>query len=121
MIGGDPGGGSPECCPGSYSTFIAVLAGGYPNIPLYWNGTSWTGGATLSCGETLYLRYLTNCTMDYSCNGFDWRPTPAGLGPAPACAPFSDVRGYLCDMDDAAGGCAPGLCGTISIIEVRQP
>lgn len=116
--GGGGIGGDLICCPGEYPYILtATLDGGHGTVALTWDGVYWSGSKALSCGETLYLRYLTSCDLTYSCDGVLFNPAAPSIGFI-TCVPFLDSRNFVCDMDDPNAGCGEGSCGVVNVVEV---
>lgn len=75
----------------------------------------WYGLLGLDCGESMYVRYdQTDCSFSYSCDGVLWIAVGRGIPDVFGCNPFSDGP-FLCNMDDINAGCAPGLCGNVTV------
>jgi hypothetical protein len=118
---GEPGGGTASCCSRQLNTrLIASLSGGNGSMTLTWDGTYWSGQKTLSCGETLYLRYSTTCVVTFSCNGTNYQPATVPPGSVSCGPPFVDSQTWTCNMDDAGAGCVAGSCGSVDVTEVAE-
>lgn len=110
-------GGTLSCC--SSLTLPAVLyaslSGGHGTVALYWDGTRWQGSKALSCGgKTIYIRYLTTCGVNYSCDGSSWGSATGGA--TLTCTPTWSHGVWSADMNNTGSpNCVnDGTCGTIT-------